>query len=335
MVTLQPAALRRQGADLAQSSPYNPKRLVLLHTAVALGLALLITALNYILNLQIADTGGLAGLPLRTVLSTVQAVLELALVVALPFWEIGLLFAALNWTSGNPASPRDFWQGFRRAGSVLALRLITGVVFFILSFAAVNLCSTIFLFTPWAKPLLEMIEPILSQAAVNPQQASQLLTPEVLAQAARASIPLLILSAALFAAIAIPLFYRLRFAKFAVVSGAGGLRGIMHSVRLTQGNRLRIFQLDLSFWWFYLLQALCLVISYGDTLLPLVGITLPISEGGAFFLFYILGAACQGLLLWQYQAKVLTAYCLAYNQLSQMPKTGIVQNPPPKVPWRI
>ncbi len=327
MVPLQSAALYRQARALALSSPSNPKKLVLLHTAVALGGSLLITALNYILNLQIADTGGLAGLPLRTVLSTVQSVLELGMVVALPFWEIGLLFAALNWTAGEQAAPRDFLQGFRRIGAVLGLRLLQGGLFFAIGFAIFNLCSTLFMLTPLAQPLTELLEPLMQPSLTgNP---ADLLTPELLAQAAKICLPLFAAFGVLFAAVAIPLWYRLRFAKFAVMDGAGALTGMLQSVKRTQGRGFALFRLDLSFWWFYLLQILCVAVSYGDSLLSMAGIVLPISENAAFFLFYALGAVCQGLLLWQYQGQVLTTYCLAYTQLSEKPAT----TPPPKVPW--
>ena len=37
MSTIQPSVLRRQAGDMLQKAPYDPKRLVLIHTSVALG----------------------------------------------------------------------------------------------------------------------------------------------------------------------------------------------------------------------------------------------------------------------------------------------------------
>ena len=74
----------------------NPKRLALIHTAIALGASFLLTLINYLLSLGIADTGGLDGVGTRTLLSTAQAMLELAVMLALPFWQLGIFYAALR-----------------------------------------------------------------------------------------------------------------------------------------------------------------------------------------------------------------------------------------------
>ena len=47
----------------------NPKKIALIHTAIALGASFLLTLVGYLLSLEIADNGGLSGLGTRTVLS--------------------------------------------------------------------------------------------------------------------------------------------------------------------------------------------------------------------------------------------------------------------------
>ena len=104
MEAFKPSVLRQQAGEALQNATYPPKKFVLIHTSVALGLTLLITALNFLLNQQIAQTGGLAGMGMRSILSTVQSVLEFAVNAALPFWEIGIVFAALCWVSRQPVT---------------------------------------------------------------------------------------------------------------------------------------------------------------------------------------------------------------------------------------
>lgn len=312
MVTLHTTAICQQARTLTGGST---KKTVLNHTAIALGGSLLMTALNYLFSLQIADTGGLSGLGLRSLLSTAQALTELAVMVALPFWEIGLLYAALHWARGEQAGLPQLTQGFRRFGAVLGLKFLYGGIFLMLGMGLAYFSTTVFMLTPWAGSLMEIMKPIMD-AAVTPEQVQTLLTPELLAQMTDAMIPLFILFGAVYALVGVPLFYRLRLSDFAVMDGMRAGNAVTHSLRITRKNCWQLVKLDLRFWWFYCLQLLCLGVSVGDKLLPLMGVSLPISADASFFLFALLGALCQLVLLWQCQGTVLTAYCLAFDAFS-------------------
>ena len=92
------------------------------------------------------------------------------------------------------------------------------------------------------------------------------------------------------------------------------------SSELTRYRRLGLFKLDLSFWWFYLLNAGTLVLCYGDVLLNLMGVSLPWSEDVSYFLFLVLYAAAQLALYWWRKNEVDVTYAQVYTDL---------QNPPP------
>lgn len=333
METLNPSDVCRQAGERLQRVDH-PKRLVLIHTAIALGASLLVTALNFFLSKQIAGTGGLGGLGLRAFLSTVQAVLELAVAVGLPFWEIGLLFAALRWARGENIGFGGLLQGFRRFGTVLGMRLMRGGLFLVAAIAVFYLSTTVFLLTPLSTPLIDFLEPIVADAAA-PQQIESLLTPELMAAAADKMVALFVIFAILYAIVAVPVYYRLRFSEFAVMEGTGAVKAMVQSLRLTQGNSLKLVRLDLHFWWFYLLQGLCVAVSYGDMLLPALGIALPVSGDVGFFLCFVLGALCQGVLLWQCEGKRLTAYALVYETLGE--RTAVPQKvqEASNVPWDV
>lgn len=324
---LQPSVLRRRAGDLLQRAAYDPKKLVLLHTAVAAGSLFLVNIINYLLSLQIAQTGGLGGIGLRSVLTTVQSVLELVITIALPFWEMGLVFAALQWAKGESSVPADLLGGFRRFGAILRLRLLQGILLFVIVFGVFNISYIIFLVTPFADPLLAQLEPIIQQAGTS-VQPEMLITEELLMSTAQHCIPLFVIFGALFAVVLIPVFYRVRFADFAVMEEGGALKALLKSVKLTKKHSLQIFKLDLSFWWFYLLQAACIAIGYGDSLLSALGVALPLSSEMRFFLFSGLSLLLQGALLWQYQGSVLTSYALAYQTLGQPTPTPQVVDLP-------
>lgn len=308
---IQPSFLRKEATDRLRQAAYDPKRLVLLHTAIALGCSLLTTLISYLLSLQIAETGGLSGMTLRSVLTTAQSVLELAVAIGFPFWNIGLLFAVLRWTTGQTAGPADLLQGFRRFFSVFGLLFLRALLFLMLAIGITNITSTIYMMTSFATPLVNLLTPLMQQGS----SAESLMTDAFSSALLKEVTPLIIVSAVLFLLLAIPLFYRLRFANFAVMDGLSAGKALLKSFSITSKKFWQLLKLDLSFWWFYLLLILSVAICYGDSILPALGISLPVSPTVAAFGFYIIGSVCQGILLWQFEAGRLTVYGLAYRRL--------------------
>ena len=305
----------RQNADKRLDfAAYSPRLLVLIHTAVSLGASLVIGLLNLLFAQMIANTGGLGGLGARSMLQTAQAFLELAVTIALPFWNISLIRASLCWARGELAEVPTLLEGFRRFRSVLGVKLLTGFIFLGLCMAVSYLGSMLFLFTPFASGLIEALDPIMQDAGVLSSEL--LLNDETIAQLSSAAVPLMIFVGILFAAIAIPVWYRVRFADFAVMDGGRSVISLMESFRITKKKTLQIFKIDLHFWWFYLLQLLTVTLCYGDSILVALGVQLPISAELSYVLFYAAGILLQGLLLWYYQAKVSTVYALAYETLT-------------------
>ena len=128
-MTLQFDDLRQRGDRCLDFAAYSPRRLVLIHTAVSLGASLVVGLLNLLFSQMIATTGGLGGMGMRSMLQTAQATLELAVTIALPFWNISLTRAALCWARGELAEPPTLLEGFRRFRSVLGVKLLTGFIF--------------------------------------------------------------------------------------------------------------------------------------------------------------------------------------------------------------
>ena len=315
---LNPSALsRRAGHTLSQVS-YSPGKLMLIHEGVVLAVTLLLTALTFYINEQTANMGGLSAMGQQAVWSTVQAVLELAVLIFLPLWQIGLVYVGLKWVRGENAAPGDLLQGLRRWGPAIRLRLLEAVLFFALAMAISNIATILFFLTPFSDDLLEVMKPLVEQME-DPMQTELTITPELTARIMEKSLPLLILCGVLCAVVFVFVFYRIRFADYGVMSGKGAIRSLVDSVHCTRKNALQVAKVDLFFWWFYLLQILSGVLRVGDTLLAYMGISLPVSAEVGYFLFYILGGLAQLALMWRFRAQVATAYAAAYEVLEQTP----------------
>ena len=107
--------------------------------------------------------------------------------------------------------------------------------------------------------------------------------------------------------------YRIRFADFAVMDGGRAAASLLESFRITKKKCLQIFKIDLSFWWFYLLEGLTAFLFYGDWALQLLDMDFGLSADLLFFLACILGLAAQlALYVWR-KNQVMTAYALIYQ----------------------
>lgn len=290
-----------------------PVKLVFIHTAVSVGSALLLSLLDFILIRQVDKTGGLSGMGTRAVLETARVIAQYAITFLLPFWELGFTYTALRLARGQQAGPGNFWEGFHRFGPALRLMLLRGILYIIVATACLNISMTVFTLTPLSRELNALLESLLAQT-----QDMQALMEQLSAQQLqRAVMPGIVLFGVIFTAVMIPLLYRLRLAEFAVMDkpGTGAFAALKCSNQSMRNNAWKLFKVDLQFWWFYLLQILVAVLCYGDTILKLAGISLPISEDGAFFLFYLLYALCQLVLHTLFWGRVQTTYALVYDDL--------------------
>lgn len=317
------SSLKNQARQRLECAGYDPRKLILIHTAVALGASLVVTALNYLLQTRIEDTGGLAGLGMRSILSTVQSVLSMAVSVLLPFWNLGYLGAAIRLSRGQEATPGCLTEGFFRFGPALRLMILEGLLYLAVCLAAIQLAVPLFVMTPLSEDLSLLIEELYT---VNPDllqaltmgSADMTIDPALEARLMRAMIPLGIACAVVCLALVIPISYKLRMSRYCVMDEkTGALAAMGRSRRMMRGNCFALFRLDLEFWWVYLCQALIGVIAYLDQLLPLVGVELPFDGTAAYFGFYLVSIAAQLALYATVMNRVQVTYAGAYDALRQ------------------
>lgn len=301
--------LKQIAADIVANGRGNPRRLVLAHYLVAAAATVLLTVLNYYLSEEIGQTGGLSGLGTRSVLTTVRSVVQMAVTVLLPFWEMGLVFVSMRFARREYTDYGDLPQGFFRFFPVLRFLLLQILVYTVAAFAAMYTAWFVYILTPWSGDFLQAVEQVLAGQQVDALQVMEQVD-------AQAIIPFMVIFMALFLGLSVFLSYRLRMAQYLVMDeqrSVGAFRAIFMSIRKMRGNAWALARLDISFWWFYLLRALFGAVGSLDLLLSAVGITLPISADGAYFLFYGIAVIMQILLYWKAGAYLQTAYALAYD----------------------
>lgn len=320
-----------QVADAAiGNASYDARKLILIHTAIALGVSALLTFLNFLLTRQIDTTGGLSGMGLRSVLETVQSLLDTAVLLVLPVWEMGVLFAALRISRGEATDPDTLSQGFRRFLPVLRLLLLEALLYTGVAVACCYVGMMLYMLSPLSAPMVKAVAPMVEQITTSVQMEALMADGALIEQIMPFAYTMFAVMAVLCCTVLIPIFYRLRFARYLIldVPGMGALTAMRFSGRLTRGNKFALFQLDLRFWWFYLLQAVTVALDMGEELLSLAGVTLPLSQDTVFWLFYGVYAVAQLALYTFARAKVEVTFAAAYDSLrnSQPQLLGINEN---------
>lgn len=303
-----------QAKEALENVSYSPRKLVLIHSGVALAATLLTALLTFLLSHGIGNTGGLSGIGTRTLLETAQSTLSLGVSLLLPFWEAGMVFAAILWAKREAVAPQSLLQGFRRFGPVLRLLLVRMLLYFGVSMVCMNASVIIGSFFPLPAEFEQLAMELAQSSTLDPQAILEKIPMDVLL---RGSLPILIVFFATYIVGIILVSYHLRLADYMVLDDPqmGAFAAVRESFRRMRGNCLELFKLDLSFWWFFLLQALAAVLANADMLLPVIGISLPISSDIAFFVCALVSSAAQLAIYCWARHKIECTYACAYLQL--------------------
>lgn len=326
MNPLSSRALKQTAAQRLSEASYCPRKLIALHTGISLAVSLAVAFIDIFLSQQIDNTGGLAGIGLRSSLSTVQSGLLLAVAIVLPIWSAGFQRAALCYGRKQPAGPATLLEGFRRFGPVLRLLLLQCLLISLLFMVCTYLGVVIFFMTPAAQPYTEAMLPLMEElSGMDPNFA---LAEETALALLETLLPAYAIVGVLFVAAAIPVFYRIRLANFAILDDprVGAVFAIVKSWKLAKHHCLQLFRLDLSFWWFYVLQLLLAAVGY-------LALFLPELTEGHMILLSLLQAAGQLALFWWAGSHVHTTYALAYDALQEDFLRAATPAVPKKQPW--
>lgn len=300
------------------ASAREPGSLVLHYSLVTVFSSLLVTVVNYVLGLQIEQATGLANLGLNSVLSTVQTVLPLILSFAMLAWDFGYLFTVLRMSREQEVNTRMLPFGFQRFWPLFRMTLLQGLLFVGAGILSFNLSMVIYLMTPLSSRFMELIAPLAAEmSALDPNAASALASLDAAALDALylAMIPYFLLFFGLYLLFVLPMSYSFRMANYCLLDHpqAGALSALRESRFMMRRNRLALFKLDISLWWYYALLIIASLIGYGDVILALLGVALPFSSEVAYFLFYIVFLAIEVGIYYLFRNRVEITYALAYE----------------------
>lgn len=308
--------LKAQAGAALQQAAYDPRKLFFLYGAVSLGLGLLIAVLDTVLANSIAETGGLAGMQTRAILTTAQSVLQLISAIALPFWQFGMIYGSLRLIRQERADFGALTEGFRRFRPALRLLLAKGILFMGVLIACSYVSSMAFMLTPLSRGFVELLTPIVESGDMAAIE-EVLYDETTVQQLMPAMAGFFAIFLGLAGLVCIPLGYRMSMADFVVMDEdrVGGFAAIRQSFRLTKGSCMQLFRLDLSFWWFYGLNFVAGVLFSMDMLLSAAGVVLPVSDQMAYWICYGVYIVAQLALLTLLAPKVQTTYAAAYETL--------------------
>ena len=303
------AALRRL-TDAGQA-----KRVAAIYAGVTLGLSALVTILGLVLDGMMSGAGGLSGMGRRTVLSSAQSVLPVVSALITMCVELGYQAAMLRVARGQYTSPQTLRLGFDRFWVLLRCVLLEGLILFGITFGGIYLATMLFMFTPFSRQVVELMMPVLENVT--------LLSPEMVLdenlynQLMQAMIPAFVLCAIVVAAAAIPVLYRLRMARFVIIDkpGIGAMAALRESRKMMKGNCLKLLKLDVSLWPYYVGCVLASLLCYGDMLLPMSGVNLPMSDTVSYYVFFVLYLAAQFAVYYYLRNPAETAYAIAYDSI--------------------
>jgi len=307
--------LKQKAHTALTNASYDPQKMVLIHTAAASIVTLLTAALSFLIEDGISGTGGLGGIGLRTTLSTVSSVLQNITNLVLPFWSFGYLIFILKTLRREQTGPATLLEGFQYLLPILRLLLIRGFIYVAIGFLCLYPSAVIFSMTPLVRPLEALMEPMLN--LTSEADIAMYMDDATIAAMTDALLPMLLIYLGMYLAICIPIAYRLRFANYVLLDNprAGAISALRTSSSLLHRNCLNLFKLDLSFWWYFVIHAALMLVCYGDALLPMLGVTLPVSATTAFFLFYVLYFIGQLIFFWFARNQVEITYAAAYEML--------------------
>lgn len=310
---------KEQSRIRIQETDGGAGKLTLLFTGVSVGLSLATVGLNLFLSEQISGTGGLSGLGARSVLQTIQTLLSYFNTLFSPFWQAGFLFAMISTARGQNPVPGHMTRGVQRFGSVAGYALWQMLITMGLGFVLMYAASFLFLLTPYGTEFLDLIYPMMEDGTLVLADGTINIEALPMDTMMPMMVPMLIIYGVMMIPAYVYVSYHLRMTSFLLLEGPrrSAFASMLVSAKMMKGHKMQMLKMDLSFWWYYLLEGLLTVVLWADVLLPALGITLPVDGNTAYFLALgVYGVLAIALHLWK-KPYVDVAYMYAYDAIYQ------------------
>ena len=315
--------LKRFARERLEQTPVQ-RKLVLIYAGSLVGMSVLVALIQYLLDLQINQTSGLGGMGTRGILAAVQSVLPMIESVISMCLGLGFLSAMLRIARGQYVSVNSLRLGFDRFWVLLRKSILEGLMCFGVAMASMYAAMAVFMVTPLSRKAVELLLPVVQSG----DPYAFLNDAALYGQLMWALRPFFVVFLLAFTVAVTPLLFRYRMADYILIDkpGIGAMAALRESRMMMRHNCMKLLRVDLGLWWYYAAVAVVTVIGYGDQLLPMLGVKLPFSGDGNYYLFFAIYQVlqlglCVGLLGW-----TETTYALAYDAIRPKEKrdNGVV-----------
>ena len=298
--------LKKKASNRLQSGN-DPKKVVLVYAGIVALSSLVVTVVQDLLDSQISKTGGIQNIGTRSMLTTADTVLTIAQLLLVMCLTLGYTGSMLRIARGQYASPNSLKAGGERIWVLLRTRLLQMLIMtaaaFALCFLVVNVC----LLTPLSNRVIAVMGTVSAEELLSNGLA--------LIAFYSAMLPIILI----YLVALVPLLWYFsctyRMVDYLLIDrpqlGAFGV--LRESRRMMQGNMKMMLRVDLSFWWYYLLQALVSVLIYLNMVLAPFAIGLPPEV--LYWGTVVLYLAADFALRYFFSNKVAVTYALFYDSL--------------------
>lgn len=298
--------LKKKASNRLQSGN-DPKKVVLVYAGIVALSSLVVTVVQDLLDSQISQTGGIQNIGTRSMLTTADTVLTIAQLLLVMCLTLGYTGSMLRIARGQYASPNSLKAGGERIWVLLRTRLLQMLIMtaaaFALCFLVVNVC----LLTPLSNRVIAVMGTVSAEELLSNGLA--------LIALYSAMLPIILI----YLVALVPLLWYFsctyRMVDYLLIDrpqlGAFGV--LRESRRMMQGNMKMMLRVDLSFWWYYLLQALVSVLIYLNMVLAPFAIGLP--PAVLYWGTVVLYLAADFALRYFFSNKVAVTYALFYDSL--------------------
>lgn len=290
----------------------EPQKVVLIYAAILAAAAMAGNLAGYLLGGQISQAVGLQGMNTRAVLSTAKVVVTIAQLLLVEGLALGYCAAMLRIARGQYASGSTLKAGLERLWLLVRTRLLEGVILTAMSFALCMVVVNIYLLTPFSNRLVLSKMPLV--------EAGELTTEAMLSLWSTAYQVLLPVTV-LYVVALIPLLwyfsavYRLVDYLLIEKPQLGALGALQESRRRMRGSKRMLLRVDLSFWWYYLLQAATKALLYPGLILAALGVTLSVSPTVFLVAALVIYLAADFAVRYFFSNRVAVTYALFYDSL--------------------
>lgn len=298
--------LKKKASNRLQSGN-DPKKVVLVYAGIVALSSLVVTVVQDLLDSRISQTGGIQNIGTRSMLTTADTVLTIAQLLLVMCLTLGYTGSMLRIARGQYASPNSLKAGGERIWVLLRTRLLQMLIMTAAAFALCFLVINVCLLTPLSNRVIAVMGTVSAEVLLADDLA--------LIGFYSAMLPIILI----YLVTLVPLLWYFsctyRMVDYLLIDRPqlGAFGALRESRRMMQGNMKMMLRVDLSFWWYYLLQALVSVLIYLNMVLALFAIGLPPEV--LYWGTVVLYLAADFALRYFFSNKVAVTYALFYDSL--------------------